>query len=134
MRRMKVVLVLLCVLAPLAMCQQQKARSMNRTDKTEKGKYKPNYVADNTRTSRIDELIEDEGKFNVYRNNRAIDSNRYNILLFTLDRRYVLSLIVLSFISRSRVSDLRSNRFQADRHHRFRQELSISLALVQITG
>lgn len=82
MRRMKVVLVVLCVLAPLAMCHRQKARSStNRmVDKTEKGKYKPtNYVANGTsRTTRFDELVvESEEKFAVYdRNKRAIDSNR----------------------------------------------------------
>nr|KAF7432422.1 hypothetical protein H0235_005346 [Vespula pensylvanica] len=78
---MKLVLVLLCVLAPLATCQRQErwsttsvARSKHR-DKTAKGKYEPDYDAAG-RTSRFGELFENEHEFTLSRKSRAIDSNR----------------------------------------------------------
>lgn len=86
MRRMKLVLVLLCVLAPLATCQRQErwsttsvARSKHR-DKTAKGKYEPDYDAAR-RTSRFGELFESEHEFTLSRRSRAIDSNRYPLFI-----------------------------------------------------
>ncbi|KAK2588363.1 hypothetical protein KPH14_004377 [Odynerus spinipes] len=76
---MKLVLVLLCVLASLAMCQQKSwpkpvaTWTKQHWDKTAKGKYEPDYVDGGI--SKHDDLGGETYKL-AYRNSRAIDSSR----------------------------------------------------------
>ncbi|XP_014598475.1 PREDICTED: insulin-like peptide receptor [Polistes canadensis] len=78
MRRMKLLLVLLCVLAPLAICQQQKRTSkpvafIKYPENTAMGTYEDDFVE---RINKFDELSEDLSNLAVYRKTRAIDDNR----------------------------------------------------------
>ncbi|KAI4497838.1 hypothetical protein M0802_006954 [Mischocyttarus mexicanus] len=80
MRRMKLLLVLLCVLAPLAMCQQQKRTSKPVSfikypdKKTTMGTYEDDFIEG---INKFDELSsEDVPNLTVYRKTRVIDDNR----------------------------------------------------------